>query len=137
MCGLLVQTVISFFDFFADENRSVLDVHYKGCYRDGFVSDFETMVPMERQYLGVQSCTSKCHMKGYPFAALQDAKFCMCSQHQSRSYGMAQDESECMTRCPGGSENDRCGGPWTNAVYEIGEFSLVLSLIYRLYLVVK
>ena len=106
--------------FFTDDKRTVLDVRYKGCYRDGFVSDFETMIPVKREYLGVRSCTGECHLKGYPFAAIQDAKFCMCSRQYGR-YGVAEDENACMTQCIAGSENEKCGGPWKNAVYEIGE----------------
>ena len=95
-------------------------MRYKGCYRDGFRSDFEKMIPMKRKNLGVRSCTGKCHLQGYPYAAIQDAKFCMCSRQFGR-YGAAEDESQCMTQCIAGSENERCGGPWKNAVYEIGE----------------
>lgn len=106
--------------FFTDDKRTVLDVRYKGCYRDGFRSDFEKMIPMKREYLGVRSCTEECHLQGYPYAAVQDARFCMCSRQFGR-YGAAEDESQCMTQCIAGSENERCGGPWKNAVYEIGE----------------
>jgi len=107
-----------------DDKRTVLDVRYKGCYRDGFVSDFETMIPVKREYLGVQSCTGECHLKGYPFAAIQDAKFCMCSRQYGR-YGVAEDENACMTQCVAGSENEKCGGPWKNAVYEIASRELL------------
>lgn len=78
------------------------------------------MIPMKREYLGVRSCTEECHLQGYPYAAVQDARFCMCSRQFGR-YGAAEDESQCMTQCIAGSENERCGGPWKNAVYEIGE----------------
>ena len=77
---------------------------------------------MKREYLGVRSCTGECHSKGYPFAAIQDAKFCMCSRQFGR-YGVADDESECMTECVAGAENEKCGGPWKNAVYAIGELT--------------
>lgn len=106
-----------------DDKRTVLDVRYKGCYRDGFRSDFEKMIPMKREYLGVRSCTEECHLQGYPYAAVQDARFCMCSRQFGR-YGAAEDESQCMTQCIAGSENERCGGPWKNAVYEIASREL-------------
>ena len=83
------------------------------------------MVPIKREYLGVHSCTGECHVKGYPYAAIQDARFCMCSRKYGR-YGPAEDESQCMTECIAGSRNEKCGGPWKNAVYEIGELNLRL-----------
>lgn len=106
-----------------DDKRTVLDVRYKGCYRDGFQSDFETMIPIKREYLGVHSCTGECHVKGYSYAAIQDARFCMCSRQYGR-YGAAEDESQCMTECIAGSANEKCGGPWKNAVYEIASLEL-------------
>lgn len=73
---------------------------------------------MKREFLGVQTCTSECHLKGYPFAALQDAKFCMCSRKYGR-YGLADDDSECRRQCIAGSDSEKCGGPWKNAVYKV------------------
>ena len=108
-------------DFVADNKRTVLDVRYEGCYRDGFQSDFERMIPMKRELLGVKTCTDECHLKGYPFAAIQNAQFCMCSRKYGR-YGLADDESECRRVCLAGSPDEKCGGPWKNAVYKIGMF---------------
>lgn len=108
-------------DIFAENKRTVLDVRYEGCYRDGFQSDFERMIPMKRELLGVKACTDECHLKGYPFAAIQNAQFCMCSRKYGR-YGLADDESECRRECPAGSPSEKCGGPWKNAVYKIGTF---------------
>ena len=123
---LSAHAILSLYDhFFADDKRTVLDVHYRGCYRDGFVNDFETMIPVQPEYLRVQSCTGECHSRGYPFAAIQDAKFCMCSKREYRRYGMASDENDCATQCLAGSEDEKCGGPWKNAVYEIGEFGIL------------
>ncbi|KAJ7382354.1 hypothetical protein OS493_035413 [Desmophyllum pertusum] len=101
-----------------DDKRTVLDVRYEGCYRDGFKSDFERMIPMKRELLGVKSCTAECHLKGYPFAALQDAKFCMCTRKYGR-YGVADDDTQCRRQCLAGSPDEKCGGPWKNAVYKI------------------
>ena len=89
------------------------------------MNDFETMIPVQPEFLGVQSCTGECHSRGYPFAAIQDAKFCMCSKREYRRYGMASDENDCATQCLAGSEDEKCGGPWKNAVYEIGEFGIL------------
>ncbi|KAL9969798.1 hypothetical protein ACROYT_G022057 [Oculina patagonica] len=101
-----------------ENKRTVLDVRYEGCYRDGFQSDFERMIPMKRELLGVKACTDECHLKGYPFAAIQNAQFCMCTRKYGR-YGLADDESECRRECPAGSPDEKCGGPWKNAVYKI------------------
>ena len=75
---------------------------------------------MKREILGVKSCTDQCHLKGYPFAAIQNAQFCMCSGKYGR-YGLADDESECRRQCLAGSPDEKCGGPWKNAVYKIGK----------------
>ena len=80
------------------------------------------MIPMKRELLGVKSCTAECHLKGYPFAALQDAKFCMCTRKYGR-YGVADDDTQCRRQCLAGSPDEKCGGPWKNAVYKIGKFS--------------
>ena len=96
-------------------------MRYEGCYRDGFQSDFERMAPMKRELVGVKSCSSECHSNGYPYAAIQNAQFCLCSRKYGR-YGPADDESECRRECLVGSPDDKCGGPWRNAVYKIGTF---------------
>lgn len=107
-------------------------MRYEGCYRDGFRSDFERMIPMKRELLGVKSCTNQCHLKGYPYAAIQNAQFCMCSQKYGR-YGLADDESECRRECVAGSPDEKCGGPWKNAVYRIGTFCATFFSNFRLY----
>lgn len=101
-----------------ESKRTVLDVRYEGCYRDGFQSDFERMIPMKRELIGVKTCANLCHLKGYPYAAIQNAQFCMCSQKYGR-YGLADDDSECRRQCLAGSPDEKCGGPWKNAVYRI------------------
>lgn len=110
--------------FLADKKRTVIDVQYKGCYRDGFVSDFEKMIPIKREELTVQSCTAECHSQGYAYAAIQDARFCMCSRQPNRAYGLAENQNDCLTRCPAGESEERCGGTLKNAVYEISELNM-------------
>lgn len=108
-----------------DEKRTVIDVRYKGCYRDGLESDFEKMIPIKRNELGVLSCAGECQSRGYAYAAIQDAKFCMCSRQHKRAYGLAEDQNDCLTRCPAAeSEEEKCGGLWRNAVYEISSQEL-------------
>lgn len=107
-----------------ENKRTVLDVRYEGCYRDGFQSDFETMIPMKRELIGVKSCSNECHLKGYPYAAIQNAQFCLCSRKYGQ-YGLAEDESECRRDCLVGSRDDKCGGPWRNAVYRIASRELL------------
>jgi len=81
---------------------------------------------MKRELLGVKTCSNECHLKGYPYAAIQNAQFCMCSQKYGR-YGLADDESECRRVCLAGSPEEKCGGPWRNAVYRIASRELLSS----------
>lgn len=89
------------------------------------------MIPMKRELIGVKTCANVCHLKGYPYAAIQNAQFCMCSQKYGR-YGLADDDSECRRQCLAGSPDEKCGGPWKNAVYRIGTF-YVLFVLFSLF----
>ena len=89
---------------------------YKGCYNDGFENDVGDIMDVKRGVLSVRSCVDTCQAMNKRVAALQNARYCMCGDDFGQ-YGQSQDDQSCNKRCAG---TEPCGGPWKNAIYEIG-----------------
>lgn len=65
----------------------------------------------------VDSCIALCKNDGYAFAGLQYGKECWCGNSYGK-HGIEADVDACAMKCSG-NEDELCGGPNRNRVYQI------------------
>ena len=62
--------------------------------------------------MNVQKCVTYCGEMGFPYAGLQDGKFCACG----KSYGRYGKANNCNIKCSG-DIHQNCGGLWSSSIY--------------------
>lgn len=84
---------------------------YLGCFADKKQRDLTG--PQSRQ-TSPQACVQYCAELEHSYAAMQRGKACFCGDSHGR-YGPSTACKPCA-----GQPGESCGGPWANAVWEVG-----------------
>ena len=79
-----------------------------GCYgHDPAQPILEERMTGKDDFMSIGLCTSRCSLRNFPFAGLQNGNQCWCGTHLGGA--LAKDQSDCNVPCPG-YPMENCGG---------------------------
>lgn len=110
--GCLLALIVTIHVIFAEPGD------YKGCFRDNPSSRQQIYKPNSANaVVSGDRCVEACAVALYMFAAVFEAKWCVCTPN----YNLNGDAGNCTLACPA-KASQSCGGPGASSVYETGVF---------------